>query len=56
MSVVDAPVAGEERPRGQLRRELRLFEALAISVGIMGARRIGRNLSRAEGTDMPPGQ
>ena len=35
MSVVDAPVAGEERPRGQLRRELRLFEALAISVGIM---------------------
>jgi amino acid transporter len=35
MSVIDAPVAGEERPRGQLRRELRLFEALAISVGIM---------------------
>jgi amino acid transporter len=35
MSVVDAPVAGEERPRGQLRQELRLFEALAISVGIM---------------------
>jgi hypothetical protein len=35
MSVVDAPVADEGRPRGQLRRELRLFEALAISVGIM---------------------
>jgi amino acid transporter len=37
MSVVDAPAAreGEGRPRGQLRRELRLFEALAISVGIM---------------------
>jgi hypothetical protein len=35
MSVIDAPVAGEERPRGQLRRELRLFEARAISVGIM---------------------
>jgi len=35
MSVIDAPVAGEEQPRGQLRRELRLFEALAISVGIM---------------------
>ena len=34
MSVVDAPVAADQ-PRGKLRRELRLFEALAISVGIM---------------------
>jgi amino acid transporter len=35
MSVVDAPAAVAEQPRGRLRRELRLFEALAISVGIM---------------------
>jgi hypothetical protein len=34
MSVIEAPAAAE-RPRGRLRRELRLFEALAISVGIM---------------------
>jgi amino acid transporter len=34
MSVVDAPAVAAE-PRGKLRRELRLFEALAISVGIM---------------------
>jgi amino acid transporter len=34
MSVGEAPAVGE-RPRGRLRRELRLFEALAISVGIM---------------------
>ena len=35
MSVVDAPAAAGDQPRGVLRRELRLFEALAISVGIM---------------------
>src|ERR671931_4983 len=35
MSVVEAPAAAAEQPRGRLRRELRLFEALAISVGIM---------------------
>jgi amino acid transporter len=35
MSVVDAPAAAADEPRGVLRRELRLFEALAISVGIM---------------------
>jgi amino acid transporter len=35
MSVVDAPVAAADQPRGKLRRELSLFEALAISVGIM---------------------
>jgi amino acid transporter len=35
MSVVDVPAAAADQPRGQLRRELRLFEALAISVGIM---------------------
>jgi amino acid transporter len=35
MSVVDVPVAAADQPRGKLRRELRLFEALAISVGIM---------------------
>ncbi len=34
MSVVEASAA-VERPRGRLRRELRLFEAFAISVGIM---------------------
>lgn len=34
MSVVDAPAA-TSADRGTLRRELRLFEALAISVGIM---------------------
>jgi amino acid transporter len=34
MSVIEAP-AGAEPQRGGLRRELRLFEALAISVGIM---------------------
>jgi amino acid transporter len=34
MSVADTP-APAERPRGQLRRELRVFEAFAISVGIM---------------------
>ncbi|TMJ94099.1 MAG: APC family permease, partial [Actinobacteria bacterium] len=35
MSVIEAPALAEDRPRGRLRRELRLFEALAISVGIM---------------------
>src|SRR2546425_5941126 len=35
MSVIEAPASAEDRPRGRLRRELRLFEALAISVGIM---------------------
>jgi amino acid transporter len=35
MSVVDTPAAAPDQPRGGLRRELRLFEALAISVGIM---------------------
>jgi amino acid transporter len=34
MSVIDTPVAAQPE-RGRLRRELRLFEALAISVGIM---------------------
>jgi amino acid transporter len=34
MSVIEAPAAAEPQ-RGRLRRELRLFEALAISVGIM---------------------
>jgi len=35
MSVADTPAAPADQPRGRLRRELRLFEALAISVGIM---------------------
>src|SRR5207244_10594367 len=35
MSVIEPPALAEDRPRGRLRRELRLFEALAISVGIM---------------------
>src|SRR3989441_1712983 len=34
MSVIEAPASAEDRPRGRLRRELRLFEAIAISVGI----------------------
>jgi amino acid transporter len=35
MSAVDAPAAAADQPSGRLRRELHLFEALAISVGIM---------------------
>ena len=35
MSEIAEPTAAAERPRGTLRRELRVWEAFAISVGIM---------------------
>ena len=33
---VTAEAASEARPRGKLRRELRLIEAVAVSIGLMG--------------------
>ena len=35
MSEIAEPTAAAERPSGTLRRELRVWEAFAISVGIM---------------------